>query len=53
MVYGLKHALYLYRFRREPAISELDWPFTPSVESSQFIATNTGSVLGIARPAHR
>lgn len=47
------HALYLNRFRRKPAISELDWPFTPSVKSSQFLATNTGSALVKARPAHR
>ena len=26
--------LYLYRFRRKPAISEFDWPFTPIHNSS-------------------
>jgi len=37
--------LYLYRFRRKPAITDFDWPFTPKYMSSKSIATDTGSVL--------
>jgi hypothetical protein len=36
---------YLYSFRGEPAISELDWPFTPTHSSSQTFSTVTGSDL--------
>ena len=36
---------YLNSFRGEPAISEFDWPFTPSHKSSPDIATSVGSVL--------
>ena len=36
---------YLNRFRREPAISKFDWPFTPNHKSSQYFATHTGSAL--------
>lgn len=32
-------------FRGIPAISKLDWPFTPYDNSSKPIATGTGSVL--------
>ena len=42
---GKKTTLYLNRFRGEPAISEFDWPFTPSHKSSHNIATLTGSAL--------
>ncbi len=37
--------LYLNRFRGEPAISKFDWPFTPNHNSSNTIATVTGSIL--------
>ena len=37
--------LYLNIFRREPAISELDWPFTPIHSSSPEFSTSVGSVL--------
>ena len=36
---------YFNNFRREPAITNLDWPFTPNYKSSQNFATFTGSVL--------
>jgi len=39
--------LYLNKFRGEPAITNLDWPFTPNHKSSQNFATFTGSVLRI------
>ena len=42
---GIGSTLYLNRFRGEPAISEFDWPFTPSHKSSRSIATDMGSVL--------
>lgn len=35
---------YLNNFRRKPAMSEFDWPFTPKHASSQYFATYTGSV---------
>jgi hypothetical protein len=37
--------LYLNRFRGEPAISRLDWPFTPTHKSSERFSTHTGSGL--------
>jgi hypothetical protein len=37
--------LYQNIFRGEPAISELDWPFTPTLKSSQRFSTHMGSVL--------
>ena len=37
--------LYLNIFRREPAISEFDWPFTPIHSSSPKFSTLVGSVL--------
>jgi len=36
---------YLNNFRGEPAITNLDWPFTPNYRSSQTNATVTSSVL--------
>ena len=36
---------YLNMFRGEPAISELDWPFTPTLRSSERFSTHNGSVL--------
>ena len=48
--------LYLNRFRGEPAISEFDWPFTPSHKSSANFSTLVGSVLQLMllnlQPAH-
>ena len=41
---------YLNSFRGEPAISEFDWPFTPSHKSSSNIATLIGSVLQCVLP---
>ncbi len=42
---------YLNMFRGEPAISELDWPFTPTLRSSERFSTHNGSVLhGLLRP---
>jgi len=40
--------LYLNRFRRKPAISMFDWPFTPFHNSSPSIATDVSSVLQIS-----
>ena len=37
--------LYLNIFRREPAISGFDWPFTPIHSSSPEFSTSVGSVL--------
>jgi hypothetical protein len=37
--------IYLNRFRGEPAISEFDWPFTPSHSSSPTFSTGVGSAL--------
>jgi hypothetical protein len=37
--------LYLNIFRGEPAISEFDWPFTPTHSSSPKFSTLVGSVL--------
>jgi len=37
-------------FRRQPAITRLDWPFTPNRGSSQSFATDTGSALRGASP---
>ena len=47
-----RHALrpYLNTFRGEPAISELDWPFTPIHSSSEQFSTHNGSVLHWALP---
>src|SRR5687767_2106508 len=48
--------LYINRFRGEPAISRLDWPFTPTHKSSERFSTHTGSglhsVLPELHPAH-
>src|ERR671929_608929 len=42
--------LYLNRFRGEPAISEFDWPFTPSHSSSPTFSTGVGSALQSVLP---
>src|SRR5438034_11611954 len=36
---------YLNMFRGEPAISELDWPFTPTLKSSERFSTHNSSGL--------
>jgi len=36
---------YLDSFRGEPAITKLEWPFTPNYKSSQNYATVTSSAL--------
>ncbi len=41
---------YLNRFRGEPAISRLDWPFTPTLKSSERFSTHTGSGLHMVLP---
>ncbi len=44
---------YLNMFRGEPAISELDWPFTPTLKSSERFSTHNSSGLhGLLRPLH-
>ena len=42
--------LPLKAFRREPDISEFDWPFTPSHSSSPSLSTLVGSVLHSVLP---
>ena len=42
--------IYLNRFRGEPAISEFDWPFTPSHSSSPTFSTGVGSALQCVLP---
>lgn len=37
-------SLYLNRFRKKPAITEFDKPFTPNHKLSQSFATDTGTV---------
>jgi hypothetical protein len=48
--------LALKLFRREPAITEFDWPFTPIHRSSEHFSTCTGSGLHLllqrVHPAH-
>ena len=39
------HTLALKLFRGEPAISQLDWNFSPIHKSSTGVSTNVGSVL--------
>src|SRR3954462_7726752 len=49
---GKKHAtLHLNAFRGEPAITEFDWPFTPTHSSSPRFSTLVGSVLHTVLPA--
>ena len=48
---SLTSRLYLNRFRGEPAISRLDWPFTPTHKSSERFSTHTGSGLHAVLPA--
>ena len=47
---GNHSTLYLNRFRGEPAISRLDWPFTPKHNSSDNFSTLNGSVLQCVLP---
>src|SRR3546814_4831716 len=49
---GKYSTLYLNRFRGEPAISRLDWTFTPKHNSSDNFSTLNGSVLQCVLP-HR
>ena len=42
--------LPLKAFRREPDISEFDWPFTPNHSSSPSFSTLVGSVLHSVLP---
>ena len=42
--------LPLKAFRREPDISEFDWPFTPNHNSSPSFSTLVGSVLQCVLP---
>ena len=49
---GKKHVtLHLNAFRGEPAITEFDWPFTPTHSSSPPFSTEVGSVLHAVLPA--
>jgi len=41
----VSYTRYLNNFRGEPAITNLEWPFTPNYRSSQTNATVTGSAL--------
>ena len=41
---------YLNMFRGEPAISEFDWPFTPTHSSSPKFSTLVGSALHSVLP---
>ena len=43
--------LRLNAFRREPDISEFDWPFTPSHNSSPPVSTEVGSDLQLVLPS--
>src|SRR3954467_8990178 len=43
--------LHLNAFRGEPAITEFDWPFTPTHRSSPRFSTLVGSVLHAVLPA--
>src|SRR5674476_1165020 len=48
----MEHAtLHLNAFRGEPAITEFDWPFTPTHSSSPRFSTLVGSVLHAVLPA--
>lgn len=39
--------LYLNKFRRKPAITKFDWPFTPNYNLSQNFATFTGAIFKV------
>ena len=42
---------YLNMFRREQAIAQFDWPFTPTRSSSEHVSMYIGSALhGMLRP---
>ena len=43
--------LRLNAFRREPDISEFDWPFTPNHNSSPPFSTEVGSDLQLVLPS--
>ena len=44
------HRLHLNAFRGVRAISEFDWPFTPTLNSSGSFSTLIGSVLQLVLP---
>lgn len=44
-IFLIPYNLYVNRFRRKPAITKFDKPFTPNYNLSQTFATVTGSVL--------
>ena len=48
--YGSTSTLALKLFRGEPAISEFDWNFSPSHNSSASFSTMVGSVLQLVSP---
>jgi len=54
--YAISTRLALKLFRREPAITRFDWPFTPIHSSSKRFSTRTGSdfpsVLPEIHPGH-
>ena len=49
---SIKHhpTLLLKAFRGVRAISQFDWPFTPTHNSSKDFSTSTGSVLHLVLP---
>src|SRR5690554_7216515 len=49
-LYRTNITLHLNAFRGVRAISESDWPFTPTHRSSQDFSTSTGSVLHLVLP---
>ena len=48
---GTGPRLHLNAFRGVRAISEFDWPFTPTLSSSKSFSTLTGSDLQLALPS--
>ena len=49
-LYRANPRLHLNAFRGVRAISEFDWPFTPTLNSSGSFSTLIGSVLQLALP---
>ena len=47
---GIVPRLHLNAFRGVRAISKFDWPFTPTLRSSESFSTLTGSVLQTVLP---
>ncbi|TNV71364.1 hypothetical protein FGO68_gene16112 [Halteria grandinella] len=46
----IRPRLFLKTFRGVRAISQFDWPFTPTHKSSKYFSTQTGSVLHVVLP---